>query len=363
MMSEKIKETHFEMLAEYQKNLYEKPALQFLFFELTDQCNLHCLHCGSSSGGENRTFLPYFVVERVLQRTSECYSSGDIMICLTGGEPILHPDLCKIVRKARELGFTVGITSNGTLIDEKMAYSLAQAGMNTVSISVDGIGAVHDRFRMSEGSFDKAMRGIRALKKAGIEPQVTTVVHRENLVYLHEIYEYLKEEKIYSWKITNVDPIGRARMHGELLLNAGELQSLYEFIQEKRSDADCPFEVTYACAHFVTLKYEREIRDFYFQCIAGTRLASVMANGDIGACLDIERRPELVQGNAYHDDFVEVWESRFRIFRRDRAQSSAVCRECTDKNICMGDSAHTWDYERNEPLYCFAERRGLLNRR
>ena len=114
-------------------------------------------------------------------------------------------------------------------------------------------------------------------------------------------------------------------------------------------------EVTYACSHFVTFDYEREIRDFYFQCGAGTRIASIAANGDIVACLDIVRDGRLVQGNAYNNDFVEVWEKRFKVFRIDRSSESEYCNGCRYREVCMGDSAHTWNFETWEPNYCVAK--------
>lgn len=85
-------------------------------------------------------------------------------------------------------------------------------------------------------------------------------------------------------------------------------------------------------------------------------VASIMANGDIGACLDIERRDDLVQGNIYFDDFINVWENRYLIFRMNRAVKSKKCSECEYGSVCQGDSAHTWDYDNNEPMYCVAKK-------
>ena len=157
---------------------------------------------------------------------------------------------------------------------------------------------------------------------------------------------------LISVSLTNVAPIGRARDNKELLLDKNELLKVFDFIKEKRFDSANDIEVTYGCAHFVTYDYERFIRDFYFQCDAGVRVASIAANGDIVACLDIERRKELVQGNIYNDDFVDVWENKFEIFRQDWSNKSETCKKCEHKRVCMGDSAHTWDYDNNEPLYC-----------
>ena len=80
-----------------------------------------------------------------------------------------------------------------------------------------------------------------------------------------------------------------------------------------------------------------------------------MVNGDIGACLDIERKKEMIQGNAFEDDFMEVWENRFQMFRRDRSDNCKSCIECSYKGVCLGDSAHTWDFGKDEPYYCVTE--------
>ena len=151
-----------------------------------------------------------------------------------------------------------------------------------------------------------------------------------------------------------MDPIGRAQENTELLLDRNELFRLLEMIREMRYDPVNEMEVTYGCSHFLTYQYEREVRDFYFQCIAGIQVGSVMANGDIGACLDIERRPDLIQGNIYKDDFMTVWENRFEAFRRNRAEESRVCSGCEYREVCMGDSTHTWNFDLNEPSYCIA---------
>lgn len=349
-----IKETNMLELAEYQHKLYQRPKLRYLFFELTDQCNLNCVHCGSKCTGGNHTFLPLAAVEKTLRSVAASYDSGNIMVCITGGEPTLHPQLIEIVRLCHRLGFANGITSNGTLIDRQMATSLVCAGLDTISISIDGIGSVHDAFRGCKGAYDGALRGIDALKSAGIEPEVLTVVHSNNYEQLNSIYTMLVKKDIYSWRLTNVDPIGRAVINSQMLLTPDQIRGLYRFIRKKRFAPDNVMDVAYGCAHFATMEFEHEIRDFYFQCGAGLMIGSVMANGDIGACLDIERRPDLIQGNIYSDDFVHVWENRFQVFRKNRALESAFCGECRFSQYCMGDSAHTWDFDENRPRYCVA---------
>lgn len=160
-MNHPIKQANMLDLAKHQKSLYSHPRLHFLFLELTDKCNLNCLHCGSKCTGNNNTYLDYGVIEKTLRTVAKCYDPAGIMICITGGEPLLYPDIFRIVGMSRTLGFSVGITSNGTLIREREAHLLKRAGLNTIAISLDGLQDKHDRFRCSEGAFDSSMRGIK----------------------------------------------------------------------------------------------------------------------------------------------------------------------------------------------------------
>ena len=351
-MNHPVKKENMLELARYQQHLCAFPRLKYLFLELTDRCNLSCRHCGSSCTANNHTYLSFEKIREVLLQVADAYEAREIMICITGGEPFLHPNVCDIVRFARECGFSAGITSNGTLIDEETARAVVSSGLKTIAISVDGLADSHDRFRNQEGSFDKAIRGIRNLKTNGADPQIITVVHPGNIHTLQQMFELFQREEISSWRLVNVDPIGRARVDSDILLSGGEIKTLLDFIRDKRFDPDNEMEVTDGCSHFVSYEYEREIRDYYFQCIAGTQVASIMANGDIGACLDIERRPELIQGNVYRNNFIDVWENGFSVFRSDRSEKSSVCMKCKDRIICRGDSAHTWDYDEHAPLYC-----------
>lgn len=347
-----ITEKNLLKLAAYRRELYTHQRLKFLFFELTDKCNLNCLHCGSNCDPSKCNNLDLDIIKQTLDEVAKKYDSKNIMICLTGGEPMLYDGIYDVISYSKKLGFAVGITSNATCIDEKATKCLAKAGLDTISISIDGLKDTHDSFRRSVGSFDKAINGIKSLQNIDIEPQVTTVVNKTNIKELDDMFKLMQELDICSWRITNIDPIGRAKVNKELLLDKNELLKVFNFIKEKRFDNTNEMEVTYGCAHFVSYDFENFIRDFYFQCGAGTMVASVAANGDILACLDIERRLDLVQGNIYKDNFIDVWENKYKIFRQDWSNKSKSCKDCAYKNVCMGDSAHTWDYDKNEPTYC-----------
>ena len=227
-------------------------------------------------------------------------------------------------------------------------------GLKTISISIDGTEATHDAFRRTPGGWQKAMTGIENLIKTGgfQHIQVTTVVTHENINQLDELYKIFNNMDIDSWRVINMEPMGRAKDHPELILTPEDYQYLFEFIRNKRIAGE---PVVYGCSHYLGLEYEREVRDWYFLCTAGLYTASITANGDIIACLDIERRPEFVQGNILKDRFSDVWNNKFQIFRRDLADDNEKCSNCDQKNFCHGGSYHSWDFDKNEPQLCFKD--------
>ena len=346
----KLKREQLRHVADHRDALRRQPCLRWLFFEITSRCNLGCRHCGSSCTAKGE-MLGVADVENTLQTLT----TEKPMVCLTGGEPMVHPNFFEIANRVHALGFSWGMTTNATLIDENAATALKQAGMRTVSVSLDGMETSHDLLRGKKGAWRSAVGGIEALMKAGFQPQVTTVFHRENFDQMEPLYCFLSEMGVTDWRPINVEPIGRACESGDLLLAPEQLAHLLSFIRSKRFDPACKMNVTFGCSHYLGVDAERMVRDHYFLCGAGITVASVRSNGDVCGCLDIANRPELVQGNIKNEPFLTVWENRFEIFRRDRTLSSAKCAGCAERCVCGGDSAHTWDYEKNEPLLCYKD--------
>ena len=354
-----LKQSQLELTAQHREKLRVDPHLRWLFFELTNRCNLSCRHCGSSCTSKGQS-LTIDDVEATLDTIHATIQGDKPMICLTGGEPLMHPDFYEIAGLVKSKGFSWGMTTNATLIDEEAASQLRRAGMSTVSVSLDGMERSHDALRQQKGAFRKALRGLQALQQAGFRPQVTTVLHQGNYDELEPLYELLCEMGIRSWRPINVEPIGRACESGNLLLTPKQFAGLISYIREKRFDRSCNMKVTFGCSHFLGVENERMVRDHYFLCGAGILTASVRSNGDICACLDVVNKPELVQGNIRTDNFMDVWLNGFRAFRRDRTADCSKCIDCPERFVCGGDAAHTWDYDKKEPLLCYRDYREQL---
>ena len=354
MNSEKIaiKSRDMEKLREYLDHLRSHPRLTFLFVELTRRCNLACLHCGSRCDGGQTQALDFDLLVKALETVAEDFDPKSVMICLTGGEPLLYPHFWPLVDKIRELGFPWGMTTNGTLIDSDQAARLRRSGLASVTVCIDGLQATHERLRRAPGCYRLALRGVQALNQANVPVQVTSVIHKDNYCELDALYNLMKSLGVTSWRVINMEPIGRARDHPDLLLTRKQFFGLLDYIRRKRYDARTPFDVRFGCAHYLSFEYEREVRDNYFICGSGIYVGSILCNGDIFSCLDIERRDALIQGNIRTDRFSDVWFNRFRAFREDRTQRCGECLACAERNYCRGDATHTWDFDRNVPMLC-----------
>lgn len=353
-LSNQVKLQHMQQLYEYRQELRKAPQLRSLFLEMTCLCNEYCRHCGSKcNDSEGEGILSVAEIKAALDSVKEDFGT-DVKLSITGGEPLLRKEFFEIMEYAHQLGFRWGMTSNGTLIDRETARRLKETGMETISVSVDGLKDNHEWFRRVPGCYDKTMEGIQNLLEVGFpHVQITTVIHHKNIHELEEMYELFHSTGIRSWRVINMEPIGRALETKELELSAEEYAVLLKFIEKKRFE-DSNFPVTYGCSHYLGTELEREVRKWYFLCNAGVYTASIMYNGDVGGCLDIERRPETIQGNIRQTRFREIWKERFEIFRSDY-RKTGPCKNCKDYKYCAGDSFHTWDFDKMEPRICMRE--------
>ena len=351
MIKDIIKYGEAEIAYKNKQLLAQKPKLYNLFWETTLRCNAKCKHCGSRAGEECnfKDELSTSEIKNAFQSIANKYNANEILINVTGGEPLLRRDLFDVMTYANKLGFQWGMTTNGMLINEDVLDKMKVSGMDTISISIDGLKDTHNEFRAVPNSFERIIENI---KKANCLQwlQVTTVINKSNIDELEELYKIIKDLDINSWRILSIEPIGRANDNEDLLLDKNDYERLFRFIRDKKRSSK--FDVKYGCNHFLGMQFEKEVRDHMFFCVAGFTTGSILYNGDIYVCPSVERRKELVQGNIRKDDFVDVWENRFKWFRDENKFKCKECENCKDWKYCLGDSLHTWDFDNNKPKIC-----------
>ncbi len=355
MFDKILKYGEMEVTYQNRKALIKKPKLYNLFWETTLRCNAHCKHCGSRAG-ENINLKDELNTKEIIdvfKSVAKKYNAKEILLNITGGEPLIREDIFEVMSEANQLGFKWGMTTNGILINDDIIKKMKETKIGSISISLDGLENSHDEFRGIKGSYSKIINNIKKIKKENFIKyiQVTTVVNKTNINELEELYKIIKDLNINSWRVVNMDPIGRAKDNTQLNLDDKDIIYLLDFIKDKRKNAS--FDVTYGCSHFLGEKYERQLRSHMFFCVSGYTTASILYNGDIYVCPNVERLPQLIQGNVRKDNFVDVWENKFKWFRNEDRLKNEECSKCNDWKYCKGDSLHTWNFEKQKPNVCF----------
>jgi heme d1 biosynthesis radical SAM protein NirJ len=178
-----------------------------VIWNLIRRCNLTCRHCYSISGdvdfpGELSTAQVFAVMDDLKQFRVPA-------LILSGGEPLMRRDLFDITARAKALGFYVGLSSNGTLVDAALADRIHAAGYDYVGVSLDGIGATHDRFRRRDGAYQAALSGLRLLRDRGVKVGVRFTMTRDNAGELPQLLDLVERERFPKFYLSHLVYAGR----------------------------------------------------------------------------------------------------------------------------------------------------------
>jgi radical SAM protein with 4Fe4S-binding SPASM domain len=316
--------------------------LRYVFLEITRRCTLACRHCGSDCG---RAPAPNELSEAewlgVLDQLVTDFDPRQLVVVLTGGEPLCHPSLEALLEGLRGRGLAWGLVTNGWALDAAAVDRLLAHGLGSVTVSLDGLAPSHDWLRGRLGSFDRAVAGIAALVRA--RPRfldVVTCVHPGNLHELPAVERLLLGLGVPAWRLFPIFPRGRAAAQDGLRLSPPEYQALLHFIAAARRRSPA-LSVDLSCEGWLPAAQDRAVRDEPYFCRAGICVASVLCDGGIGACPSIDRA--LVQGNVRQSRIRDVWEQRFVPYRDRRWLQQGRCAGCGHFGRCQGNSLHLVD--------------------
>jgi len=187
------------------------PPGPVVIWNLIRRCNLTCKHCYSISAdtdfpGELTTAEIYTVMD-------DLRSFGVPVLILSGGEPLLHPDIFDISRRAKQMGFYVGLSTNGTLIDATNIDRIAAIGFDYVGISIDGLRETHDHFRRKPGAFDASLHAIRLCHQRGIKVGMRFTLTQNNAAELPELLTLMEDEGIDKFYLSHLNYAGRGNIN------------------------------------------------------------------------------------------------------------------------------------------------------
>jgi Fe-coproporphyrin III synthase len=188
-----------------------EPPGPVVIWNLVRRCNLNCVHCYSLSADVD--FPNELSTAEVFRVMDDLKAFRVPVLILSGGEPLLRRDILEISARAKAMRFYVGLSSNGALIDEPTADRVAAVGYDYVGVSLDGIGAIHDRFRRQDGAFDKSLRGMRLLRERGIKVGLRFTVTERNVESLPAMLELMEAEEIDKFYLSHLVYAGRGNRY------------------------------------------------------------------------------------------------------------------------------------------------------
>ncbi|MCI6618845.1 MAG: TIGR04133 family radical SAM/SPASM protein [Prevotella sp.] len=329
-----------ELWRHLQDNLIKEHPLRQLFWETTLRCNLHCRHCGSDCRTVSGTpDMPREDFMRVLDSIARRTDPHQVFVILTGGEPLLRPDIVECGREIYSRGFPWGMVTNGLMLTSEKLKALIGAGLHALTVSLDGLEENHNWMRGHAESFSRVSRALDLMRaEPTLAYDVVTCANARNIDELPALRDFLISKGVRSWRLFTVFPVGRAASDPAMRLTGDQFRQVMEFIKDTRKQGT--IKASYGCEGFLG-DYEAEARDRFYSCQAGITVGSVLCDGSISACPSI--RPDFHQGSIYQDDFMDVWAERFARYRHREWMRTGPCADCSAFRYCRGNGMHLRD--------------------
>jgi len=330
---------------------------RLIAWEVTRRCPLACRHCrADAQAGPAEGELTTNEGRRLLEAIA---AMAKPTIILTGGEPLERKDVFDLARHARGLGLGVVLASCGLPINDETARRMVEAGIEVVSISLDGATAAsHDAFRGAAGAFEAAQRGIEAVKRVGLPFQINTTVARQNAAELPAILQMAARLGAATFNPFLLVPTGRGRALADQELSAEQYEQTLRWLADEADRAKIRIRVT--CApHYQRIRLSRSDAGEPEErggCLGGKAFAFISHQGIVQICgfLDVAcgdlRKADF--------DFRRIWETS-EVFQavRDVDGYGGKCGRCEYRAVCGGCRARayaaTGDYLAEEPFCAY----------
>jgi radical SAM protein with 4Fe4S-binding SPASM domain len=307
-------------------------------WNVTLRCNLACTHCYMDAGHTRPTTreLSFDEGESLIDSLKK---AGTRTLILSGGEPLLRDDLLDLAQYGTRRGLHMALGTNGTLINEEMAYALKEVGVRKVAISLDSVhSADHDSFRGRAGAWEKAVQGIRACRDAEVPIQIHTTVTPSNYNEIESILSFGENLGARDFQLFFLVPAGRGKEVNDIIPSRYEqmIQGVLRFTTGRA------ISVRPTCApQFVRIAREvgtlidPETRG----CVAGLTYCRIYPSGEVTPCPYLPLR----LGSVRDQPFQEIWDTAPVLQElRDSRLLHGKCGRCEYAEVCRGCRARAY---------------------
>jgi radical SAM protein with 4Fe4S-binding SPASM domain len=318
------------------------PRPRLAVWELTLACDQKCVHCGPRAGIARDDEL---TTDECLQLVGELAELGVQEVTLIGGEAYLRDDFILVIRAIRSHGMHATLTTGGYNLGPERADAMVEAGIESVSVSIDGLRAHHDHLRAKAGSWTRAFAALGHLRTAGADVTANTQINALTRHDLAALLELLAAAGIHAWQLQVTVAHGRAADHDEILLQPYMYLELFDELA--RIAARCrELGVTITPAnslgwfgpHEIALRGHHNSGGTYRGCKAGIATVAIESDGTIKNCPSLGGRNN--SGGSWREHGLRtLWERapELRYMReRGAAEAWGYCADCYYAEECRG---------------------------
>lgn len=331
----------------------ENTKVQAVSWNITRLCNLKCTHCYLPAGFVDTEEFPQGYVRDTELTQSQCFRVIDeiaeinpnILLILTGGEPLLRPDILEISKYASDTGFLVVMGTNGVLLNDEVVENMQQNGVTGAGLSIDSIQPTnHDKFRGMEGAWKATLNGVEALKRAKLDFLVQTSVTQWNYDEIPQIVEFAYQ---LGAKVLNLYFLVRTGRGKTVMdITPTQYEKMLETMFQLQAKYSGKMLIAAKCApHYKRVIYEQQSDSAFLQgypsgtCPCGIYYCRISPEGDLTPCPYL---PVSV-GNLKEESFVKLWnDSETFNDLRDRNRLEGKCGACEFKEVCGGCRARAY---------------------
>lgn len=312
---------------------FDAPPPESIFWEITAECNLKCLHCVVSADKKQDGELSTFEGLNLIQ---EWQRMGVHDITFSGGEPLMRKDFFELAHAANKQNFTIGLATNGTCITPSIANELKKLNVN-IQVSLDGSDAeIYGKFRGHKKAFEKATKGIELLSSAGHDITIGTVISNHNIDDIPEMLNLVQDFGVKHFRLIPFIPYGRGRDNSNLELAPERVREVSSYLIEERKTR--PFEImTLEFEHTFSAPPSNKIDlSQPSECGGAIHYCTVTPEGEVLPCHYFEG---VYADNVKEKSFSQIWKSsRFLNYFRSLQISDieGFCKQCDWLPVCRG---------------------------
>ncbi|OGR84162.1 MAG: hypothetical protein A2901_09005 [Elusimicrobia bacterium RIFCSPLOWO2_01_FULL_54_10] len=311
------------------------PVLRRVYWETTAACNLRCIHCRRVDALDTVSPLQ-LTTPQAESMIDDLAEMGKPVLILSGGEPLYRADIFRIASYASSKGLPVALSTNGTLVTQKMADKIKHSGIYYASISLDGAQPqTHDRFR-GAGNFDRAVEGFRRMKEAGLKVQINFTVTRGNVSELPQMLDLAQSLGACALYLFLLVPVGcGVQIAEEQMLSPDEVEKWLNWAHDRSLERK--LEIRPICApqyyRIAAQRGGRPAGDKRLGCLAGINICFISHTGDIYPCGYLP----VGAGSIKEHALSEIW-AQSAVFSdlRDDNLLEGKCGVCSFRAVCGG---------------------------